>query len=229
MPGAGTIEGFASALPMAVGIALSPVPVLAVIVMLMTERALTNASAFLVGWLAGLAGIVVIVSLAPGVETLHGEPTVLSGWIRVLFGAVLLELARRQWRNRPHPEAPVETPKIIAGLEQTGPGKAAGAALLLSGLSIKNGVLAAAGAAAIDASGAQTAGVQAGALTLFVLISSSTLIVPVLAYLISAERFGTVLGAWKNWLVRNNQTVLLVLLILFGFLLISGGMRIVVG
>ncbi len=41
-------------LPSAVGVALSPVPIIAVILMLGTPRARTTGSAFALGWVAGL-------------------------------------------------------------------------------------------------------------------------------------------------------------------------------
>ena len=43
-------------LPSAVGVALSPVPIVAVILMLGTPRARTNGPMFAVGWVAGLDG-----------------------------------------------------------------------------------------------------------------------------------------------------------------------------
>ncbi len=41
-------------LPMAVGVAISPVPIIAVVLMLGTPPARANGPAFAVGWLAGL-------------------------------------------------------------------------------------------------------------------------------------------------------------------------------
>lgn len=44
-------------LPLAVGVALSPVPIIAVALMLMSQRARLNGPLFVIGWLIGLAGI----------------------------------------------------------------------------------------------------------------------------------------------------------------------------
>ena len=44
-------------LPFAVGIALSPMPIVAVVLFLVTERARANALSFLVGWIVGIAGM----------------------------------------------------------------------------------------------------------------------------------------------------------------------------
>jgi Sap, sulfolipid-1-addressing protein len=44
-------------LPLAVGVALSPVPIIAVALMLMSQRARLNGPLFVIGWLIGLAVI----------------------------------------------------------------------------------------------------------------------------------------------------------------------------
>ena len=41
-------------LPLAVGVALSPIPIIAIILMLGTPRARSNGPAFALGWLVGL-------------------------------------------------------------------------------------------------------------------------------------------------------------------------------
>jgi hypothetical protein len=47
-------EAIGQSLPLAVGVALSPVPIIAVVLMLTTRRARTNGPAFILGWLVGL-------------------------------------------------------------------------------------------------------------------------------------------------------------------------------
>ena len=74
-------DAISSSLPMAVGVALSPIPVAAILVILMSARAATNAPAFLLGWMAGILTIGLIVSLMPGLLTARGEPTVIMGSI----------------------------------------------------------------------------------------------------------------------------------------------------
>jgi hypothetical protein len=50
-------EAIGDLLPAAVGVALSPVPIVAVILMLGTPRARTNGPAFAAGWVAGLVTV----------------------------------------------------------------------------------------------------------------------------------------------------------------------------
>ena len=54
-------EAIGEVLPVAVGVAVSPVPIIAVILMLVTARARVNGPAFIVGWLLGLAAVGAIV------------------------------------------------------------------------------------------------------------------------------------------------------------------------
>ena len=44
-------EAIGQVLPMAVGVALSPIPIIAVVLMLVTPRAKVNGPMFIVGWL----------------------------------------------------------------------------------------------------------------------------------------------------------------------------------
>ena len=48
-------------LPLAIVVAISPVPIIAVILVLFSARARTNGPAFLVGWIVGLAVVGAIV------------------------------------------------------------------------------------------------------------------------------------------------------------------------
>jgi Sap, sulfolipid-1-addressing protein len=59
-------EAIGDLLPPAVGVALSPIPIVAVILMLGTPRARTTGPAFAAGWVLGLVAVSVIVLLLAG-------------------------------------------------------------------------------------------------------------------------------------------------------------------
>lgn len=59
-------EAIGQALSLGAGVALSPVPIVAVVLMLATPRARANGLAFLAGWLLGLAVAGTIVLLVSG-------------------------------------------------------------------------------------------------------------------------------------------------------------------
>jgi hypothetical protein len=54
-------EAMGQVLSFGVGVALSPVPIIAVVLMLGTPRARVNGPAFVVGWVVGLAAVGTIV------------------------------------------------------------------------------------------------------------------------------------------------------------------------
>ena len=56
-------KAIGGSLPLAVGIALSPIPIIAVVLMLTSRKAKVNGPAFILGWLLGL-GIVGAIVLA---------------------------------------------------------------------------------------------------------------------------------------------------------------------
>jgi hypothetical protein len=219
------LEAIAGSLPLSVGVALSPLPIAAVIIMLMTARARANAPAFLLGWIVGILAVGVVAFVMPGIETARGEPTRLSGVIRVVLGVVLLLLSWRQWRQRPAPDAPVEVPRLLARLDQIGVAQSLTTGFLLSGVNPKNLLLVAAGAATIDAS-MLAVREQIIALLVFTTIASLTIALPIAGYFLARQSVEGMFGRWKDWLIRNNITVLIVLLLVFGTLLISRGIKI---
>jgi hypothetical protein len=56
-------------LPGAIGVALSPVPIIGVILMLSTQRARVTGPAFAAGWVIGIVAVSVIVLLVAGRPT----------------------------------------------------------------------------------------------------------------------------------------------------------------
>jgi len=218
------MEAITQSLPMAIGVALSPLPIAAIIMMLMTTRAHTNSSAFLLGWILGLMVVGSIVFLIPASQTEGGEPTLAAGYVRIGIGVLLFYFAVMQWRNRPGPDDAVEVPKYLAGLDTFNAGKSLLTGFLLVAVNPKNLMLCAAGAAAIDINTPNLL-LQLGAYVVFTLIASSTIAVPMISYFLARERARTLFDNWKNWLVRNNPSLLAVVLLLLGIVLVSRGIE----
>jgi hypothetical protein len=94
-------EAIGESLAAAVGIAISPIPIIAVVLMLTTPDGRANSTAFLLGWLLGLgaAGTAVLLIAAP-VDGDDSGPAAWLGRIKILLGALLLFVAIRQFRRR---------------------------------------------------------------------------------------------------------------------------------
>jgi hypothetical protein len=98
-------EAIGDFLPAAVGVAISPLPIVAVVLMLAAARGRATGPAFLVGWLVGVAGVgVVVLVLASGADASdHGEQAVWVDWLKLVVGLLLLAVSIRQWRAAPIP------------------------------------------------------------------------------------------------------------------------------
>src|SRR5262245_39368115 len=138
-------------LPSAVGVAISPLPIVAIVLMLVTARGRVNGVAFIVGWMIGLLTVgAVFLTIASDVDPgTRVEPGTWGSGIEVLRGIVLLSIALRQWRRRPRGGDEVKMPRWMAALDQISPRQAAGAGVALSALNPKNLLLGVVGAAAI--------------------------------------------------------------------------------
>jgi threonine/homoserine/homoserine lactone efflux protein len=126
-------EAIGDLLPFAVGTALSPFPIIAIVLILATPRAHANGLAFLLGWIFGLTALGGLVLLVAGGADASddGEPATWVSLVKLVLGALLLVFAVRQWRER---DAEKQTPKWMQSLDQLTPVKAAGIAVLLSGV-----------------------------------------------------------------------------------------------
>jgi hypothetical protein len=81
-------EAIGQTLAFGVGVALSPFPIVAVVLMLVTERARLNGP--VLGWLAGLAlvGTVVLVIASPADASENGQPATWVGVLKLILGGL---------------------------------------------------------------------------------------------------------------------------------------------
>ncbi|MEM7144162.1 MAG: GAP family protein [Verrucomicrobiota bacterium] len=218
------LDAIGESLPMAVGAALSPLPVAAGVSILLSARP-GNAFPFLVGWVAGIIVVSLVVFKIPGLETARGDPAAAAGWVRVVFGGALLVMAGRKFKRRPAADVAVEPPKVLAGLDTNGFGKSIVLGFVFSAINPKNLILTFGGAASIHAK-ADTPAHMATALVVYTLIASASVIFPIVGYYGFARKVRPALRSLKDWLVHHHQAVGVVLLIVFGALLIGNGLEI---
>ncbi len=218
------IQAIGDILPLAIGIAISPVPIIAIILMLITPKARSNGLAFLGGWVLGLAiigTIVLVVANTAGVATSSGPSKTVSA-IKLVLGLLLLFAAWRQFRKRPAHGEEAPMPKWMKSLDGFTPARSLAIGALLSGVNPKNLALNATAAAGIAATGLP--GVQqAVVLLVLIVVASIGVAAPVGVYFLMGDRAASILDSWKAWLAANNATVMTVLLLVFGVVLIGKG------
>jgi threonine/homoserine/homoserine lactone efflux protein len=208
-------------LPAAVGVAISPLPIVAVVLMLVSSRGRANGLAFVLGWVAGIvaAGAILLV-IGSSVDLSTGESADRSSWLKVGLGVLLLFVALRHFRGRPHDDEEPATPHWMGALDTFTPAKAAGAGVVLSALNPKNLLLIVAGMTAIAETGIST-GDQIVALIVFAVVASLGVGAPVAISIALGDRSRDLLDRLKTWMEHNNAVIISVLLLLIGVKLIG--------
>lgn len=211
-------------LGLAAGVAVSPLPIVAIIIFLATPHGRRNGLVFAAGWVVGLSvlGAVVLAIGGGGDASGHGHPADWVGALKLALGLALMLFGVRLWRHRPKDVTQAQLPKWMAAIDRFPPGKIFLLALLLSAGNLKNAPLTIAAAASISASGLPV-GQQAGAMAVFVVIASVGLLVPLVVFLVMSERAATMLGDWKEWAARHNVAIMAVLFFVFGLKLLGDG------
>jgi threonine/homoserine/homoserine lactone efflux protein len=212
-------------IPLALGVALSPIPIIAVILMLFSKNARSTSLGFLIGWFLGIAVVATVVVLIadPAKQATGGEESPLSAIVHILLGLLLLFGAYRNWKKRPKPGEEVEMPKWMSSIDTMTAGKALGLGALLSGVNPKNFALILAAGVAIAAAGLSSTQTIV-LLAIFVLMACISVAAPVMVYLVMGEKAVPMLNGWKAWLTHNNATVMMLLLLVFGIVTLSKGL-----
>lgn len=209
-------------LPSAIGVALSPLPIVAVILMLATPRAKANGTAFAAGWLVGLTMVSVLVVLLTGGADTDGATRTGVDWLKIVLGLVLLLVAKRQWDARPAPGEEAPLPKWMDALEEFDAVRSALVGAALAAANPKNLLLTLAAAASIAEAGL-SAGGDAVAVAVFVLVASLSILVPVAAYLLLGERAATPLAELRDWMARNSAVIMMVVCLVLAAKLVGAG------
>jgi len=120
--------------------------------------------------------------------------------------------------------SPYESPAWMGALRTAGPRTAARTALLLSVVNPKVLLLAAAGGLAI---GAEATGWLADVTSVvgFTLVASVSVAVPVVLFLLRGERMLRPLAVARDWLERNNATLMAVVITVIGVAMLLKGFR----
>jgi hypothetical protein len=215
-------EVFLEVMTLGLTIALSPMTVIAAILMLLSPRGRGVGLAFLIGWVAGLTiAVVVIQKLANpagiGQDGQHSETWVQV--VRLTLGCLLLLFGILRWRRR----KPASTPSLPAWMgliERLTPAVALGVGTAWAGPTPKNLVLlSAASVTIIEAD--LPAGEAFAARVILVVTASLGVAIPVVWSLYAGERANSRLASWRAWLTANNAAIMAIVFAAAGVLLIG--------
>ncbi|MBN9631401.1 MAG: GAP family protein [Actinobacteria bacterium] len=218
------LQTIGEVLPLAVGIAISPIPIIAAILMLLSPHARATSVGFLLGWVLGIVVAVVVFTLLsgliPAADPNASKPV--AGVIKIILGVLLLLLAFRQWRSRPRAGEDAALPKWMGAIDSMNAGRGLALGFVLAAVNPKNLLLAASAGVAVG-----TAGLSLGSTVLVVaivtLIAAISVLVPVIGYLVASTAMRAPLDALRRWLVAHNAAVMTVLLLVIGVVMIGKG------
>ena len=202
---------------LALAMGLSPLAVLASVLLLTVERGTVKAAAYAVGWVVAtsLVGVATIAvdswtDMAPGSTT-----STASAWLDIGLGVALLVLAVRR---RARGAAGATEPSWMRKLDSMSPLVALG-----FGLFMPPYVLAVAGANNIVQS-SQSSGTSSVvlAVVVFTVVASVGVLVP-LALAVFSSRSDEVLARWRTWLMANWPQLMVWLFVAIGVYLVAKG------
>ena len=212
--------------PQAMAIALSPVPVVCIVLVLMSPRPVGAGLSFAAGWLGALAVAIGLVALFTDTVADENPEAARDGvdLVQLAIGVLFAVLAVRYWRKRPAAGAAPERPAIFDRIATlSGPGlvvTGAGAALA----NVKNLPLILSAGSYLGGAGLGT-GSLVGAAAIFVAAASLTVLTPLLAVaIIGAERSARTLETLETWLITNLNTITIVLLLVLASVMIGQGL-----
>jgi hypothetical protein len=215
----------------AVGIAISPSAIIAVILVLFSTKRVVNSLLFLAGWIVGI-GVVffVVATVADGadVSTESGASNV-QAILQLVLAALFLLLAVKQWRGRPREgEPPAPPPAIFEKIAEMGPGLAIAIALAIGVVNPKNLALLVSAAAEVATYGLST-GSLVGATVVFTVIASIGVGVPVIYALVAGDSATATLTSWRTWMTANSATIMIVLFVILGAKMAGSGIATLAG
>jgi len=211
-------------LPLAIGVAISPLPVTAVILMLLSPRAAVTSGGFLVGWVTSIliVTLAALVLVGEAADAGPGKPSTVSSVLKVTFGALLLTGAVWQWRQRPRPGKPAAMPRWMTAIDSlTLPG-AAGLGFLVSGPNPKN-LLMCLGAGTTIGAAHLSVPADVICVAVFTALACSTVGAPVICYLFARKQTEGRLDEVRGWLIQNNAVVVAAVLLVIGVVLVGKG------
>lgn len=213
-------------LPYALAVAISPPPIIAVVLMLLSPTAKRSGLGFLLGWILGIlvaiSALTALSSIIPKGDPDASQP--IFGTIQLVLGVVVLFLCVRSVRSRPRNGESAAPPKWMSSISTMTPVASIGFGFALGALNPKNLVLAMNAALEIGVEYLQF-GEVATVIAVFTVIAASSVLIPVVAYLIAGSKLDAPLKSLEVWLINTSWLIMAVLLLVIGAMVIGNGIE----
>ncbi len=209
-------------IPLGLVIALSPITVIPAVLVLHAPRPRPASLSFLGGWLLGMGALTAAFAAASDLlGDLHQAPPTWASWVRVVMGLALIAFGVVRWLTR-HRQG--KSPAWMRSFSKLTPLRAGLTGAVLTAVRLEVLILCAVAGLAIGTGGlGPAAGWVSGAI--FVAVSSSTVAIPILAYVGAGGRLDEALERLKAWMEENHAAMLAIILVLIGLLVLYNGIH----
>lgn len=211
-------------LPIAAAIALSPLPVIAVVLIAGSPQARLAGPAYLAGWVLGLTALAIASAiLVHLVGDIGPTGALILDWLRLALGALLLWAAASKWRSRPDGTAEPAVPKWLEAFRQITPLAALRWGAILAVLNPKHIGLVLAAMASL-AYVPLLASENLLTTVLFIALSSLTIAAIVVAHAIAGKRAAPFIQSVEQFLLRHHDVIIIVVLTIIGMAVLGEGL-----
>lgn len=217
-------EAIGSTLAAAMGIALSPLPIIGVVLILSSRNGLRNGSLFAAGWAVGLliiAGVTLL--FLGGADDAESSSSTIADLLRLAAGGGLVALGLRKGINGVRSDEPPKTPEWMASLNEATSLKSFGLGLLLSGVNFKMIVLTASAVTTYIELGLKN-GELILAIVIFVLLASCSVAGAVLAKRLGGARADSMLDGVRRFMLANNAIIIAIIFVILGANVFGAGL-----
>ncbi|MFS0734701.1 GAP family protein [Microbacterium sp. 1P10UB] len=206
------------ALPSALGVALTPMALVALVLLLRSRRAPGAVSGFLFGWTLGVVIVLAVVGFfAVVLPTDRDAAASARGILHLVAGALLLLLALRAWWTRPRDADEPELPIWLRGADDATFGLGFALGFFQSALNPKNLLLLIAAGLAIAADPDRPIGPLLVLVGLFAVVASLALVVVSVIRAGRRERL-------QVWLMTRGWVVTAAVSAIAGVVLVAPGL-----
>ena len=208
-------------IPLGLVIALSPLTIIPAVLALDNPRPRPTGLAFLAGWLLGLAALTSIFVGVSGLIGSFSEPPSWASWLRVVVGSLLIVFGIYKFATRKKSE---HSPAWMRKLSELTPARALVIAAVLVVVNPKVLFICIAAGLAIGTAGV---GLENAWLAVpwFVLVAASTVLLPVLGYLVTGDRLAAPLRRLREWMEHQHATLVDAILLVIGIMVLYKGIH----
>lgn len=217
------VQAIGQILPIALAVALSTLPILLTVLILLSPTRSKSALPYLIGWVLGILLVVVAFTFAaqfvPAARSPRRPDTVIAV-IEIIVGIALILLAIISIRRKRGGSEPT-IPAWLSPERGLGPWQSFGIAFVLN-FRPKALLLAIAAGLTIRAD-APTSTEAWITIAIYTIIGSSTVVVPIIATLAAPSRMEPRLTSMRTWLIEKDQAMRGIIIIIIGVVIIGMG------